>query len=228
MALTLDWANFALSIGFVTARIIKLLVTSVIFVGKIDTPLLQDGAITSKLDKIPHIFLKDVLLHEAHRHPYIEQLGLTYLMKLRYRNDFGKQSGSNWRLLFVYALMPWMSNYRIQSAGEDEVVEEQALDVAAGSASSIEGNDPDTAEMEALRLIDQISQQQKLTTVRLADGEKASPEDLQDHLTLLKKQLRKLKKENKQINTKKVKKKKNKGEPSRSSTGEGFEVGHDF
>ena len=116
MMLMLDWANFALSIGFVVARIVKLMVAAFLFVGKIDTPLLVPGV--SFLDKIPEIFLKDILLHEAHRHPYIEQLGIIYLMKLRYSNDFGKQAGSNWRLLFVYALMPWMSKYRIQ-LGDD-------------------------------------------------------------------------------------------------------------
>jgi hypothetical protein len=64
--------------------------------------------------------LKDLLLsHEAHtRHPYyIEQLGvLMYLMKLRYWDHFGKRASGSccWRLIFVYAWMPWwMHQYRI-------------------------------------------------------------------------------------------------------------------
>ena len=118
--LVLDWANFALSIGFISARIIKLLIAAFLFVGKLDTPLLVPEV--SILDKIPEIFLRDILLHEAHRHPYIEQLGVIYLMKLRYRDDFGKQAGSNWRLLFVYALMPWMGKYRIQGDEGDGFV----------------------------------------------------------------------------------------------------------
>jgi hypothetical protein len=36
-----------------------------------------------------------------------------YLLKLRYGNHFGNRGGSTWRLLFVYALMPWMHKYRI-------------------------------------------------------------------------------------------------------------------
>ena len=60
MLLMLDWANFALSVGFVMARIIKLLLVAFLFVGKIDTPLLVPGV--SFLDKIPEIFLRDVLL----------------------------------------------------------------------------------------------------------------------------------------------------------------------
>ena len=35
-------------------------------------------------------------------------------MKLRHGGNFGKTSGSMWRLLFVVALMPWLKKYRIQ------------------------------------------------------------------------------------------------------------------
>ncbi len=34
-------------------------------------------------------------------------------MKLRYAKDFGSRAGSAWRLVFIYALMPWMHQYRI-------------------------------------------------------------------------------------------------------------------
>jgi len=36
-------------------------------------------------------------------------------MKLRNADQFGKAAGSCWRLLFVYALFPWLSRYRISS-----------------------------------------------------------------------------------------------------------------
>jgi hypothetical protein len=119
--LALEWANFTLSVGFVFLRVIKLLLAAGLFIGRIDTPFLAPrvGKFGNfELDNYPTIYLKDLLSHEAHRHPYIEQLGVMYLMKLRYREDFGKRAGSCWRLIFVYALMPWMHQYRIRDRKE--------------------------------------------------------------------------------------------------------------
>ena len=67
--------------------------------------------------------MRDVLIHEAHRHPYLELLGTMYLYKLRYAESFGKTAGSCWRLLFVYGLMPWLHQYRIMTRSRlDEAV----------------------------------------------------------------------------------------------------------
>ena len=115
-ALALECANLALSIGFVLLRIVKLLLTAALYVGRIDTPFLAPGVGQLggfELDNYPRIFVKDVLAQEAHRHPYIETLGVMYLMKLRYGDHFGKRAGSAWRLVFVYALMPWLNTYRV-------------------------------------------------------------------------------------------------------------------
>eukprot|EP00568_Trieres_chinensis_P014101 CAMPEP_0183326472 /NCGR_PEP_ID=MMETSP0160_2-20130417/82261_1 /TAXON_ID=2839 ORGANISM="Odontella Sinensis, Strain Grunow 1884" /NCGR_SAMPLE_ID=MMETSP0160_2 /ASSEMBLY_ACC=CAM_ASM_000250 /LENGTH=611 /DNA_ID=CAMNT_0025494465 /DNA_START=70 /DNA_END=1905 /DNA_ORIENTATION=- len=115
--LALEASNYALSVGFVMVRGVKLLLTSALYIGRIDTPLLAPGVGNLwgnfELDNYPTIFIKDILAHEAHRHPYLELLGAMYMMKLRYQENFGRRSGSCWRLLFVYALMPWLSKYRI-------------------------------------------------------------------------------------------------------------------
>jgi hypothetical protein len=40
-------------------------------------------------------------------------MGMIYMLKLRHGENFAKTCGSCWRLLFVFALMPWMRKYRI-------------------------------------------------------------------------------------------------------------------
>lgn len=88
-------------------------------VGRIDTRFLAKGVGELgplELDPFPTIHMRDIMSHEAHRHPYIEVLGSIYLMKLRYGRKFCSNAGSCWRLLFVYALMPWMQRYRIFDA----------------------------------------------------------------------------------------------------------------
>jgi hypothetical protein len=46
-------------------------------------------------------------------------------MKLKHGKNFVKKTGSTWRLLFVFALFPWLRQYRI--LGDEEVtdIEEQ-------------------------------------------------------------------------------------------------------
>lgn len=114
--LGMEWAGFALAAGFVLSRYIKLSVATIVNVGRIDKPFLHpasDNLGGMALDPYPSYHLKDIIAQEAHRHPYIEALGRIYLMKLRYKDQFGNRAGSCWRLIFVYALMPWMHKYRV-------------------------------------------------------------------------------------------------------------------
>lgn len=103
---------------YVLKRMVTLLMSAFFFIGRIDVPFLgteADEIGPVKLDKFPFIFKKDLLLHEAHRHPYLERIGLIYMMKLRFMDNFGREAGTSWRLLFVFALMPWVRKYRIRS-----------------------------------------------------------------------------------------------------------------
>jgi hypothetical protein len=70
----------------------------------------------------PDVFRKAILAAEAHRHPYIERLGMIYLMKVKHGDKFGKRSSSTWRLLFVFALMPWLQKYRIHHEKENHSI----------------------------------------------------------------------------------------------------------
>mmetsp|Transcript_3777 Transcript_3777/g.4511 ORF Transcript_3777/g.4511 Transcript_3777/m.4511 type:complete len:212 (+) Transcript_3777:1-636(+) len=131
--LCLEWANFILSAAFLFVRMAKLFVATGMNAGRIDTPIFAKGAAnigTVDLDAYPIMHMRDILSREAHRHPYIEMLGTVYLMKLRYGKAFGTNAGSCWRLLFVYALMPWLQQYRIFT---DDTVTEESLEVQDAS-----------------------------------------------------------------------------------------------
>ena len=94
----------------------KIILISIASIGQIDRRLLAEGVGQIgplEFDPYPTIHIRDLVAHEAHRHPYIEILGTMYLMKLRYSDKFGSRAGSAWRLMFIYALMPWMHRYRI-------------------------------------------------------------------------------------------------------------------
>lgn len=111
--------NLALTGSYMVIRSLCFLVAATMFIGRVDVPFLSQDACfwgPFELDSFPLIFQKDLLAHEAHRHPYVERLGVMYMLKLRYDDDFGTRAGSYWRLLFVYALLPWMRKYR----GNDE------------------------------------------------------------------------------------------------------------
>jgi len=103
------WHVF-LAIPFVISRAAILIATSVLFIGRVDRTVLAEDI---DIDRYPHVFRQVILVSDAHRHPYIERLGMMYLMKLKHGASFGKRSNSTWRLLFVFALMPWLQKYRI-------------------------------------------------------------------------------------------------------------------
>jgi hypothetical protein len=65
-------------------------------------------------DYVPTNFIRDVLVHEAHRHPYFERLLAMYMMKLK-NDKFSNEAGACWRQLFVLTLMPWMIKLRVFS-----------------------------------------------------------------------------------------------------------------
>jgi hypothetical protein len=107
----------ALTAALVLSRLVKFLLVTGIYVGRIDRPVLAEG-LALDIDSLPRIFRQNLLSAEAHRHPYVEQLAQMYLMKLRHKDDFGTKAGSIWRLIFVSALMPWLRKKRIQDDGD--------------------------------------------------------------------------------------------------------------
>lgn len=60
-------------------RIVKLFLITIFYLGRYDTPILAQGVGEIgpiKLDAFPFIFRQDLLALDAHRHPYIERLGM--------------------------------------------------------------------------------------------------------------------------------------------------------
>lgn len=68
--LFLESLDFALSVYFTFVRMVKLILVSALYVGRVDTPLLAPGVGEVgpiKFDALPQIFRKSVLANEAHR-----------------------------------------------------------------------------------------------------------------------------------------------------------------
>jgi len=127
MVILESW-GIALTTGFMLGRSLMLILSTTLNIGRIDRPFLAPGANRVgkrngpglHLDFYPVCFRKAILCVEAHRHPYVERLGCMYMMKLRFGERFARTSGSIWRLLFVFALMPWLRRYRIFARPELE------------------------------------------------------------------------------------------------------------
>lgn len=85
------------------------------WIGRIDVPFLADDISLAgvALDMVPLYFVKDILVHEAHHHPYMERLAQMYVMKARYRNTFVSRAGTVWRQLVLLAFLPWMARCRV-------------------------------------------------------------------------------------------------------------------
>jgi len=108
--------HLAVAVSYVFTRAIIMLLICICYIGRIDRPVFSDGVGqvgSFSLDRYPDYFFQDLLATDAHRHPYIERLGLMYLMKLKHGDKFATKAGSTWRLLFVFALMPYLRKDRI-------------------------------------------------------------------------------------------------------------------
>jgi hypothetical protein len=98
------------------ARLCQFILAACFFVGRTDVPFLSaDVSMFGYIfDYAPQSFVKDILVHEAHHHPYIERLFAMYMMKLK-SDEFCSDAGACWRQLFVAALMPWLVKLRVFS-----------------------------------------------------------------------------------------------------------------
>lgn len=150
-------------------RMVKLLGVSAFYIGRLDTPFFapgvgQIGPIA--LDGHPVQFRKDLLLHDAHRHPYMERLGVIYLLKLRYGEHFGNRAGGQWRLIFVIALMPWLRRYRLDD-GTNSNSSNERFDLKNDELEYSTDDLPTSLEPDRVVLPNDVLEQHEMSTLQL-------------------------------------------------------------
>lgn len=104
--------HLGLTLSYIILRCVKLFGIMIVYVGRFDTPVLAKGVGEIgpiKLDAFPFIFKQDLLAMDAHRHPYIERLGMMVRQILKFlATSFPLQSNV---LIFKYSLTAFAYYY---------------------------------------------------------------------------------------------------------------------
>ena len=114
--LAMEAVTIGLGIFYAFTRVAKILVVTLLYISRVDTNLLSiDLNVGPLQDQYPKYFRQQLLLHESHKHPWLEVLGKLYLMKFRYRENFVSSAGYSYRLIFALSILPNLRKYRLQN-----------------------------------------------------------------------------------------------------------------
>ena len=144
--------------GTLLSRLGQFLFAAAFWIGRIDVPFLAESVnlFGYSFDYVPINYRKEILVHETHKHPFINRLGGMFLMRIKHGSNFSSAAGTQWRLLFTIALFPWLAKYRKRKDKKDE--EEKSMMLSSFVSTPREGR--------IQRLKNRIEARERLTAFR--------------------------------------------------------------
>ena len=128
-ALAMECWQLGVGGGALLSRLCQFLFAAAFWIGRIDVVFLdEDVSIFGySFDYTPINYRTELLVHEVHKHPWINRFGGMCLMRLKHGRDFGTAAGAKWRLLFVLSLAPWLARYRKKRDDDDDSDDEDLM-----------------------------------------------------------------------------------------------------
>lgn len=121
-ALAMECWQLGVGGGTLLSRLCQFLFAAAFWIGRIDVVFLDEDVslFGYSFDYVPINYRTELVVHEVHKHPWINRLGGMFLMRMKHGQDFSSVAGAKWRLLFTLSLFPWLARYRKKRGGGDD------------------------------------------------------------------------------------------------------------
>jgi len=128
-ALAMECWHLGVGGGTLLSRLGQFLFAAAFWIGRIDVPFLDEhvNLFGYSFDYVPIYYRREILVHETHKHPFINRLGGMFLMRIKHGSNFSSAAGTQWRLLFTIALFPWLAKYRKRKDKKDDEEEKSMM-----------------------------------------------------------------------------------------------------